>query len=129
MKYSVVGQKAIVEKGLKNLLKICEQKKMSGQKCSRNAIHEATYKILNNLTQLVGQTPLYEITSYRMPTEVQLFAKLEYFNPGGSINDRLGFYVIQQALKNGDLKRGGTIIEARAGNTGIGLALAAIHYK
>ncbi|HLR80749.1 MAG TPA: cysteine synthase family protein [Bacillota bacterium] len=84
---------------------------------------------MNNLTQLVGQTPLYEITSYRIPTDVQLFAKLEYFNPGGSIKDRLGFYVIQQALKNGDLKRGGTIIEATAGNTGIGLALAAIHYE
>ncbi len=102
---------------------------MSGQKCSLNPIHEMTYKFMNNLTQLVGQTPLYEITSYRIPTDVQLFAKLEYFNPGGSIKDRLGFYVIQQALKNGDLKRGGTIIEATVGNTGIDLALAAIHYE
>src|SRR5699024_3037244 len=65
----------------------------------------------------------------RIPTDVQLFAKLECFNPGGGIKDRLGLHVIQQALNNGDLKRGATISEATAGSTGIGLALAASRYE
>ncbi|MBS4206403.1 PLP-dependent cysteine synthase family protein [Lederbergia citrea] len=85
-------------------------------------------KYAKKIHELVGNTPLLEITSYPLPTGVRLFAKLEYFNPGGSVKDRLGKFLLQQALKDGRLQRGGTIIEPTAGNTGIGLALAAIEY-
>lgn len=85
--------------------------------------------IVKHLNQLIGQTPMYEITSYPLPEDVRLFAKLEFINIGGSIKDRLGFYLVEQAIKNNQLQKGATLIEATAGNTGIGLALAAIHYK
>lgn len=67
-----------------------------------------------------------EITNFKLPQGVQLFTKLEYFNPGGSIKDRLGQELIQDALASGALHEGGTVIEPTAGNTGIGLALAAL---
>src|SRR5690625_2319963 len=86
-------------------------------------------KVVHSTADLIGRTPMYEISSYDLPNGVRLFAKLEYLNPGGSIKDRLGFYLLQQALDSGKIKAGDTIIEATAGNTGVGLALAAIHYK
>lgn len=85
--------------------------------------------MINNLVGLVGGTPLYEITSYPLREGIRLFAKLEFMNVGGSIKDRLGFYLLQQAFENKKINKGDTIIEATAGNTGIGLALAAIHYQ
>ncbi|WP_416827382.1 PLP-dependent cysteine synthase family protein [Ectobacillus polymachus] len=78
--------------------------------------------------ELIGNTPLVEITRFSLPKDVRIFAKLEYFNPGGSIKDRLGKHMIEVALEKGLVKHGGTIIEPTAGNTGIGLALAAIQY-
>lgn len=86
-------------------------------------------RIINNVVGLVGQTPMYEIKSYPLREGVRLFAKLEFMNVGGSIKDRLGFYLLEQAFKHNKIKKGDTIIEATAGNTGIGLALAAIHYQ
>jgi cystathionine beta-synthase (O-acetyl-L-serine) len=83
-------------------------------------------KVYKNVHELVGHTPVVEITHFPLPDGVRLFAKLEYFNPGGSIKDRLGQELLQDALETGKLKEGGTIIEPTAGNTGIGLALAAI---
>ncbi|WP_439649665.1 PLP-dependent cysteine synthase family protein [Gracilibacillus salinarum] len=68
-----------------------------------------------------------ELSHFSLPDGVRLFAKLEYFNPGGSIKDRLGINLIQTAIKSGELKPGGTIIEPTAGNTGIGIALAAVN--
>lgn len=68
-----------------------------------------------------------ELTNFELPTGVRLFAKLEFFNPGGSIKDRLGLHLIETALASGELKTGGTIIEPTAGNTGIGIALAAVN--
>lgn len=85
--------------------------------------------VKQHLTQLIGNTPMYEITAFDLPEGVRLFAKLEFLNIGGSIKDRLGFYLIQQAMERGELREGDTIIEPTAGNTGIGLALAAIHFK
>jgi cystathionine beta-synthase (O-acetyl-L-serine) len=82
----------------------------------------------HNVHELIGNTPLVEITSFTLPEGVRLFAKLEYFNPGGSVKDRLGQYLLKRALAEGKLKKGGTIIEPTAGNTGIGLALAAIQF-
>ncbi|MGN8644729.1 PLP-dependent cysteine synthase family protein [Gracilibacillus sp. HCP3S3_G5_1] len=84
----------------------------------------ALYK---NIQELIGGTPLMELTNFELPTGVRLFAKLEFFNPGGSIKDRLGLHLIETALASGELKTGGTIIEPTAGNTGIGIALAAVN--
>jgi O-acetylserine dependent cystathionine beta-synthase len=84
-------------------------------------------EVYRDIHDLVGNTPLFEITHFELPEGVRLFAKLEFMNPGGSIKDRLGMELIRDALETGKLKPGGTIIEPTAGNTGIGLALAAIH--
>ncbi|OEH94342.1 PLP-dependent cysteine synthase family protein [Bacillus solimangrovi] len=83
-------------------------------------------KFYRNVHELIGKTPLLEITQFALPEGVRLFAKLEYFNPGGSIKDRLGQELLDVALKEGHITEGGTIIEPTAGNTGIGLALAAV---
>jgi O-acetylserine dependent cystathionine beta-synthase len=83
-------------------------------------------KVYKNIHELIGNTPIMELTSFFLPEGVRLFAKLEFFNPGGSIKDRLGVELLQEALETGKVKEGGTIIEPTAGNTGIGLALAAV---
>lgn len=83
--------------------------------------------IYNSVTELIGQTPLLQLTNFPLPEGVRLYAKLEYYNPGGSIKDRLGKKLVEEALKNGELKDDGTIIEPTAGNTGIGLALAVLN--
>jgi cystathionine beta-synthase (O-acetyl-L-serine) len=85
--------------------------------------------VYKNIHELIGHTPLVELTRFSLPSGVRLFAKLEYFNPGGSVKDRLGKKLIEDALEKGLLEKGGTIIEPTAGNTGIGLALAAIPYN
>ncbi|HEX7063778.1 MAG TPA: cysteine synthase family protein [Bacillales bacterium] len=77
--------------------------------------------------ELIGNTPLMEITKFPLPEGVRLFAKLEFYNPGGSIKDRLGVELLKEAVETGKLKPGGTVIEPTAGNTGIGLALAAVN--
>jgi len=78
----------------------------------------------NNLLDLIGNTPMLEIT--RLDTgRSRLFVKLENQNPAGSIKDRIGLSMIQAAERDGQLKPGGTIVEATAGNTGLGLALVA----
>jgi O-acetylserine dependent cystathionine beta-synthase len=83
-------------------------------------------RVAKNVHELIGHTPVVEITQFPLPEGVRVFAKLEFFNPGGSIKDRLGQELLRDALETGKLKEGGTIIEPTAGNTGIGLALAAI---
>jgi cystathionine beta-synthase (O-acetyl-L-serine) len=80
-----------------------------------------------NVHELIGHTPMMEITQFSLPKGVRLFAKLEFMNPGGSVKDRLGMELLECALSSGQLKPGGTVIEPTAGNTGIGLALAAIN--
>ena len=75
-----------------------------------------------SILSLIGDTPLVEIT--RMDTgPCQLFLKLENFNPSGSIKDRIALSMIEAAERDGKLQPGGTIVEATAGNTGLGLAL------
>jgi cystathionine beta-synthase (O-acetyl-L-serine) len=81
----------------------------------------------SDVHQLIGNTPLLQITHFDLPDGVRLFAKLEFLNPGGSVKDRLGMELLRAAFASGELKRGGTVIEPTAGNTGIGIALAAIH--
>ena len=80
--------------------------------------------INTSLLSLIGNTPMLKLTAFDTgPCE--LFVKLESHNPGGSIKDRVGLAIIEAAEQSGELKPGGTIIEATAGNTGIGLALVA----
>ncbi|MFG6149676.1 PLP-dependent cysteine synthase family protein [Halobacillus sp. B23F22_1] len=81
---------------------------------------------VTNVQSLVGHTPMIELTHSAIPNQVRIFAKLEFMNPGGSVKDRLGLKLIEDALNRGHLKPGSTIVEPTAGNTGIGLALAAI---
>lgn len=84
-------------------------------------------KVYKNVHELIGQTPIVEISQFPLPAGVRIFAKLEFMNPGGSVKDRLGLELLREAFKSGKLKPGGTVIEPTAGNTGIGLALAAIN--
>ncbi|MEX1338796.1 cysteine synthase A [Hydrogenibacillus schlegelii] len=81
--------------------------------------------VFPNVQALIGRTPVVEITAFPLPRGVRLFAKLESFNPGGSVKDRLGLALIEAGEKSGLLRPGGTIVEPTAGNTGIGLAVAA----
>ncbi|KQL42296.1 cysteine synthase [Bacillus sp. FJAT-25509] len=85
-------------------------------------------KVVKSVHELIGSTPLLEITTFPLPKGTRLFAKLEFCNPGGSVKDRLGMELLESALNEGKLEKGGTVIEPTAGNTGIGLALAAIKY-
>ena len=73
---------------------------------------------------LIGNTPLIELTRFDTGP-CRLFVKLENQNPGGSIKDRIGLAMIEAAERDGQLKPGGLLVEATAGNTGLGLALAA----
>ena len=81
-------------------------------------------KIANNILELVGKTPLVRINKLNK-TDAEILAKLEFFNPSGSVKDRAALAMIEDAEKKGILKAGGLIIEPTSGNTGIGLALAA----
>lgn len=84
-------------------------------------------KYYNDVRDLIGKTPLLKLNNLGVKKGVNIFAKLECFNPGGSSKDRIGVYMIENAEREGKLKKGSTIIEATAGNTGIGIALAAIN--
>lgn len=84
--------------------------------------------VYRSIQGLIGNTPLLEITQFSLPSGVRLFAKLEFFNPGGSVKDRLGQILIKEAMNKRLLNPGDTIIEPTAGNTGIGLAIAAISH-
>ncbi len=81
--------------------------------------------VITDITELIGNTPLLRLKNFDVPKGVTVYAKLEMMNPGGSIKDRLGDMLIRDALESGKVKPGGVIIEATAGNTGIGLALSA----
>ncbi|MEC0248763.1 cysteine synthase A [Paenibacillus chitinolyticus] len=83
--------------------------------------------IATNLTQLIGNTPLLELVNYgkKQQVEARLLAKLEYFNPAGSVKDRIGYAMIKDAEEKGLLRPDSVIIEPTSGNTGVGLAFAA----
>lgn len=79
----------------------------------------------NNVLESIGRTPLIRINNSTKDIKSEIHVKVEYLNPGGSIKDRVGLAMIKAAEKEGLLKPGGTIVEATAGNTGVGLAMAA----
>lgn len=83
-------------------------------------------KFAKNILETIGNTPLVKLNKVNRDVKPKILLKLEYFNPGGSIKDRIGIKMIEDAEKKGLLKPGGTIIEPTSGNTGVGLALVAI---
>jgi cysteine synthases len=80
-----------------------------------------------NIQEMIGNTPIMKLTHMGVKEGVNLYAKLELMNPAGSVKDRVGMYMIEDAERRGILKPGGTIVEATAGNTGIGIAVAALN--
>ena len=86
-------------------------------------------KIAKNITDLIGNTPMLELNRFMAATGTntgaRILAKLEYFNPAGSVKDRVGYAMIIDAEKSGLLRPGGTIIEPTSGNTGVGIAMTA----
>ncbi|WMI80058.1 PLP-dependent cysteine synthase family protein [Anaerotignum sp. MB30-C6] len=80
-----------------------------------------------SMQDLIGNTPLVKLSHLDLPEGVQLFAKLELYNPAGSVKDRIGKFMLADAEEKGVLKAGGTIVEATAGNTGLGVAFAALN--
>jgi len=82
-------------------------------------------KIVNSTTELIGNTPLLKLNKYAAGSDATILAKLELFNPAGSVKDRIALKMIEDAEKSGVLKPGATIIEPTSGNTGIGLASVA----
>ena len=80
----------------------------------------------NNILETIGDTPLIKLNNVTENVDALVLAKVEYFNPGSSVKDRMAVKMIEDAEKDGRLKPGGTIVEGTSGNTGMGLALAAI---
>ena len=77
------------------------------------------------ITELIGRTPLVRLNRLSKPGSATIYGKVEFFNPGGSVKDRICLNMINEAERQGKLKPGGTIVEPTSGNTGIGLALIA----
>ncbi len=80
-----------------------------------------------SVQDMIGSTPILKLNNLGIKEGVNLYAKLELMNPAGSVKDRIGMYMIADAERRGILKPGGTIVEATAGNTGIGIAIAALN--
>jgi len=79
--------------------------------------------VVKNILELIGNTPMVKISKLNLNPDVELYVKLEKFNAGGSVKDRIAKYMIEYAEKEGKLKKGMTVVEPTSGNTGIGLAL------
>src|SRR5256885_2349936 len=84
-------------------------------------------RVAEDITELVGETPMLHLRRLVPVTSADVYAKLEYLNPGGSVKDRAAIGIIKRAEEQGLLRKGSTIIEATAGNTGIGLALIGVN--
>lgn len=79
-----------------------------------------------SMQELIGNTPIVRLNNMGVKPEIHIYAKLELYNPLGSVKDRVGKYMLKEAEENGLLKKGGTIVVATAGNTGLGIAFAAL---
>ena len=84
-------------------------------------------KIYEDIHDMIGNTPMLKLNHFDIKEGVNIYAKLELMNPGGSVKDRVGEYMIKDAEERGILKPGGTIVDATAGNTGLGIAIAALN--
>jgi cysteine synthase len=80
--------------------------------------------VFNNILQTIGKTPIVKLNRIGKDLPAELYVKCEFMNPGGSVKDRIGYYMVEQAEKAGQIKPGDTLIEPTSGNTGIGIALA-----
>ncbi len=81
-------------------------------------------RVYDNILQTIGHTPLVRLNRVTRGLPCPVYAKIEFFNPGGSVKDRIGLRMIEEAERSGRLKPGGTVVEATSGNTGVGLAIA-----
>src|SRR5437588_9686739 len=90
-------------------------------------VESSRLRVADDITQLVGETPILHFKRLVPRGAADVYAKLEYLNPGGSVKDRAAIGIIRRAEEEGRLKPGGTIVEATAGNTGIGLALIGVN--
>ena len=82
-------------------------------------------KITNSIVNLIGNTPIVKLNRVVPEDAADVYVKLEFFNPGGSIKDRIALAMVEEAEKAGKLQAGGTIVEPTSGNTGVGLAMVA----
>src|SRR5687768_5803586 len=82
-----------------------------------------TLDIRDNILATIGQTPLVRLNRIARGLSCTLAAKIEFFNPGGSVKDRIALNIIEAAEREGQLKPGGTVVESTSGNTGVGLAI------
>jgi cystathionine beta-synthase len=85
-------------------------------------------KFNRNVLDIIGNTPIIKLNKIAAHVQSEIYVKLEYMNPGGSIKDRIGYYILKKAVESAKLKPGGTIIEGTSGNTGFGLAMFAAIY-
>ena len=81
--------------------------------------------VFDNILQTIGKTPIVKLNRVGADLPCELYVKCEFMNPGGSVKDRIGYYMVEQAEKAGQIRPGDTLIEPTSGNTGIGIALAA----
>src|SRR5438105_10627070 len=87
--------------------------------------HERNRQPYADVLETIGWTPLIKLNHVARGIRTPVFAKAEFYNPGGSVKDRIGLPIIERAEREGKLKPGGTIVEGTSGNTGVGLAIAA----
>ena len=81
--------------------------------------------IYNKITETIGNTPVLRFKEFESENSAEIYGKLEFFNPGGSIKDRIAAFIMEKMLLDGTIKPGDTIVEPTSGNTGIGIAMAA----
>jgi cysteine synthase A len=93
----------------------------------KRTLEKVPLRVADDITELVCETPILRLKKVVPADAAEVYAKLEYLNPGGSVKDRAAIGIIRRAEDQGRLKQGGTIVEATAGNTGIGLALIGIN--
>ncbi|MEK7277398.1 MAG: cysteine synthase, partial [Chloroflexota bacterium] len=84
----------------------------------------AAMRVYDNILGTIGNTPLVRLNRIAQSLQCKMYAKIEFFNPGGSVKDRIGLEMIEEAERSGRLKPGGTVVESTSGNTGVGLAIA-----
>ena len=80
-------------------------------------------RVYDSILDTIGHTPLVRLNNIGRNLASQLYVKIEFFNPGGSVKDRIGLNIIEEAEKSGRLEPGGTVVESTSGNTGLGLAI------